>query len=143
MLHNSYNSLSKSEPVRGNAHMSDCLQQTNRLSSSATESIRIKRLNDEKLMFYHLNRMVSCDAEACNITVKVEGDILNITEEIKAKGEVNCLCPVNTEYSIEKPEQKDYTVKVMTAQEVLAQFELTTSDNDKTYVMKEWGAGDE
>lgn len=119
------------EEVIGNAKMSECLSE--RSVRNALESIRCS-MKENSLIFFHQNRMVSCDAETCDVSVKVDGNVLTIYENVKAKGEVNCTCPVNIEYAINELEQKAYTVKVIVAHEVYAQFEIVVNDTcDQTY----------
>lgn len=119
-------SCNNKEEVMGNAKMSECLSE--RSLGDAVESIHFS-MKENSLIFSHLNRMVSCDAEACDVSVKTDGNVLTIYENVKAKGKVNCLCPVNIEYAMKGLEHKTYTVKVIIAHEVYAQFELVV---DKT-----------
>ena len=94
------------EEVIGNAKMSECLSE--RSVGNALESIRCS-MKENSLIFF-------------------------IYENVKAKGEVNCTCPVNIEYAINELEQKAYTVKVIVAHEVYAQFEIVVNDTcDQTY----------
>lgn len=104
-----------SEERVDNARISGCFQEEKTVS---TEAIRLQVKNG-KLLFAHINRLVSCDAEGCSVAIEVEGDLLRLTEKWRAKKEVNCLCRMNVDYEDKAPQSGKYRIEVLSEGEVL------------------------